>query len=231
MSPNQAFIPGIFNYCDSWCSRCSHQRNCAVFSMMGAQQESEGTWKSVFRILEESEYAFDSDSLHLNELEEKAPSPILGNEALSTSSEAYIPLYEKHARNIEKAVMRAAMTNTNISASAAAMLEQEQLKNAFEIIRHFAFFIPAKINRAIHQVSDEEMMNVQSDANGSCKVVLLAIQECDKAFTFLLYKLTSEKEALTEMRHHLLMLKEQLSIRFPHCMKFVRPGFDTIQVN
>ncbi|MFP3975356.1 MAG: hypothetical protein ACLFVK_03940 [Dehalococcoidia bacterium] len=43
MAMNRELIPGIYNYCDRWCERCSFTSRCLQFQMQENEDQSSGS--------------------------------------------------------------------------------------------------------------------------------------------------------------------------------------------
>jgi hypothetical protein len=113
-------------------------------------------------------------------------------------------------------------------------LDDESRAQMLEIIRWYQYTIGAKIHRGLQGLLDidgyettEELDDPQSDANGSMKVALIAIERSIMAWTSLLTPENSgEIEPLIGI---LTSLRQQVEDKFPHARDFIRPGFDEIQ--
>ncbi len=47
MISERRFIPGIFNYCDSWCERCAFTRRCRNFALRREMEREAGSGKAI----------------------------------------------------------------------------------------------------------------------------------------------------------------------------------------
>lgn len=107
------------------------------------------------------------------------------------------------------------------------------LAEALDEVVWFHTMVPVKTNRAMRgKIEDPHMMEelgmdpMQSDHNGTAKLVLLMLQRCNIAWetiTDLEPRLADGVVPMQELlrRHEVLMREE-----FPDAMRFVRPGFD-----
>lgn len=106
--------------------------------------------------------------------------------------------------------------------------------DVIEVIYWYQFFISVKIQRGLHGIIDEdgdedtdEIRDSQSDANGSIKVALIAIERSLLSWTYLLSPQNFETvRPLIELLENTKQLTEK---KFPNARDFVRPGFDEIE--
>lgn len=130
--------------------------------------------------------------------------------------------------------------------------EDVSATEAIEVIRWYQFFIAAKIMRAIggsdraaqtedsanpeeifadeerheDEEYDAEAAVVQSDADGSAKVALIAINRSDSAWRILDRSLPEKTYSIMPMLAALERLRLSTEATFPNAYDFIRPGFD-----
>ena len=103
---------------------------------------------------------------------------------------------------------------------------------AVETISWYAFFISAKISRALHGLLDadahvDDAHPVQNDWNLSAKAARMAIAESYRAWDILLDAGNAEPQSpLRDLVGLLQQIDTELAGRFPRAMEGVRPGFD-----
>ncbi|MBP6003964.1 MAG: hypothetical protein KA746_11065 [Pyrinomonadaceae bacterium] len=103
-----------------------------------------------------------------------------------------------------------------------------------EILDWYVFFIAAKVHRGYHGIANldgteeiEELLDSQSDANGSIKVGLIAIERSILAWTYLLS--TDNINVVRPQIERLEKIRSLIETKFPTARDFVRPGFDEIE--
>ena len=103
-----------------------------------------------------------------------------------------------------------------------------------EILYRYQFFIAAKVHRAFHGILDfdgdddpDELSDPQSDANGSAKVALIAVERSILAWTYLLSP--NNAADIRPIIELLETVKSKMEQKFPNARDFVRPGFDEIE--
>jgi hypothetical protein len=110
--------------------------------------------------------------------------------------------------------------------------DQAAIVEALEVISYYHAFIYIKLRRAIHSTVEEELETDQairelsSDADGSAKVALIAIDRSWLAWGSLLNHLEEGDETVRDALAQLSALREATELIFPAARGFIRPGFD-----
>lgn len=107
-------------------------------------------------------------------------------------------------------------------------LKLKQFSEMVEIIQWYHIQLWVKINRAYtslyEEEEDQEMFEgFPKDSDGSAMVALMGIDSSIGAWSYLMGKLTSEKETIKPMIRMLLYLKMELEKKFPGAKDFVWP--------
>lgn len=105
------------------------------------------------------------------------------------------------------------------------------LKDAFEVIRWYQYFIAAKAHRSMSgyelEDTDEEWYDpIQNDANGSAKIALLAIRASMGSWEVVRRHFPEKTDELLDIFVLLRKTENELLAVFPKAMEFTRPGFD-----
>jgi hypothetical protein len=102
------------------------------------------------------------------------------------------------------------------------------LKEALEIVAWDACLVPAKLHRAQcgRDAPDEGLSDdpVQSDWNGSAKVVLISLERSEAAWR-VIADVVPDRESAT-LLEIVGLLRRRVAREFPEAKAFVRPGFD-----
>jgi hypothetical protein len=113
--------------------------------------------------------------------------------------------------------------------------DEELVNDVLAVLYWYQFFIAAKVQRGIGGIIDdeggdyaEELNDPQSDANGSIKVALIAIERSLLAWTYLIN--ASNAPTLRPFIEMLEEIKQKAEARFPYARDFIRPGFDEIEI-
>jgi len=230
-------IPGIYNYCDRWCERCSFTTQCGSYALEDSVWDDEEEkdiknekfWKNLSLIFETTLEMILEDAkdrgIDLSQIE-----PMEDDSHEKAEKSELVLVGRKYGMDVnkwlneiqpqaEQAIFREAVIdieNTDI------------LVDAFEVIRWYSYFISVKISRAMSQM--EEDSEFQDDMYGSAKIALIAIERSIGAFGVLYQKLDEHEDKILKFLSTLSKLKRDTEKQFPDAMKFVRPGFDEWEV-
>lgn len=250
----QKFIPGIYNYCDRWCERCtftSRCRNYASTSKLSPEQldiNNKAFWDTIsanfskaIELLHKAatEHGIDLDkpmTKEENEAYEKRERFL----DRATKNHTLIKLckqYEKTARPFLQ-------TNDVMADEAKGLLDEFQMglkseaqvihsvggiHNCLEIIQWYLFFIDAKLQRALHGKLDgleDDDVDFPKDSDGSAKIAVIAIEKSMSAWVKLYEQMPSAEDVALKSLSILSQLKKLTLDEFPNAMQFMRPGFD-----
>jgi hypothetical protein len=222
-------VPGVYNFCDAWCERCVFQLRCAVFRdrvLMQADLELQdsGTPAGV-----------NSPTASSGELTDP---PALLDEA-DVNAGADLAIWERRRRSREADPLYVqARQYADLTSAMMEMLRPEVegvgdpvVRAAIDVIHWHTYAIPVKVRRALggllEPLFEHDDHAVQTDYNGTAKLVRLMIAESREAWNVLLQRPGRAHPArLAGMVDRLAFLDAGLARRFPRAMEFVRPGFD-----
>lgn len=226
------FIPGIFNYCDRWCERCTLTARCRVYAM---EQEYTGEehdltqrafWRNLQNIFTETkemlreaaaERGIDIDKLDLEEAGE-----MIERKRRAIKQQELTKLAEKYTDQAGVFLEAQDLSDTTTEQTRLEMLQ---------IISWYHFFIAAKINRALYaedefeEEADDDVL--RNDGDGSIKIALIAIDRSIAAWKVLLRD--EGKEEIKSLIELLETLRRICEEKFPNARDFLRPGFDEIE--
>jgi hypothetical protein len=232
------FISGIHNYCDRWRERCAFTARCraadAESDMTDEERDihNEAFWRKLAAVFAEAQIM----------LTEKAEE--FGIDLEAVSDEKIAAVLEREDEFVENDIL-AKLSLKYLKDSTTALEKKddwlifsapgEETKNEMlEIICWYQFFISAKIRRGLHGLLDldgnfdeSELNDTRSDANGSVKIALIAVERSIMAWTVLM---TNENSRTIKPLLHLLeTVRQTAEKKFPNAYQFVRPGFDEIE--
>ena len=250
-------IPAVHNYCDRWCERCRFVDRCAIGSSeklletelkmdlaMTEEKRQEIMWQHVAdsfaeagRLLEKmiEEAGLDIEAIKRDAKENPYQAPPL------TENQTKI---KELTMNYGKDVHDWMKNNPDLFESdglVSRVLVQpddpekflKKVKDAIETVNWFCFFISVKSQRACsgkqEDIYDTEEERLQSDANGSAKIALIAIGRSMEAWEFLLKAFPEIEFAIIGYLAQLQKISRYLLLEFPDAQKFIRPGFDEVQ--
>jgi hypothetical protein len=226
------FIEGIYNYCDHWCERCRFQTRCRVYRDMQVHLEGDAS---------RPDLPLDADDDDRRE----PPSPEIQawlEEIEQTPSESEMRRFEEQYAREKAAVeahplTRAADDYADITRRLLTVLEDGTegtdpvLSGAFDTIGRFNLTIAVKTRRAVGGLMHEDDLDheegVQTDANGTAKLVRLLIRESRDAWLALDRADIGAAEGIPRtLINRLDNLDHAMATAFPLAMAFVRAGFD-----
>jgi hypothetical protein len=231
---DQGFIPGIHNYCDRWCERCSFTSRCRVYAMEMTLR-IDGLDGELARAAEElppdpaEEWAGGDflaeaeDALDDEELEQE----MLARDVAEAIAEVH-PLTEgaDEFAELVKPLIDAAETRLRAGGPGA-----EAFRDPLEVLAHYQYFVAAKVRRALSgrdtpPILDDDGRPFPSDADGSARIAYLTCAAARDAARRLAAKdpeLSSLAAPFTQTADRVLNLIDQA---FPGHRAFRRPGFD-----
>jgi hypothetical protein len=223
-------IPGIYNYCDGRCPRCSFTEQCLTFldnreleSAADSATVAEMVSTSLRRTLTILTEVARREEIDLGEIASGADAGAIENDRerdtrdpLAVGARQYAELAWRITQALEPVVRQR---------GDSAVIE------AVDTIGWFSTLISAKTRRAICGESDgwedPAGAGVQTDYNGSAKVALLGIAESRAAWGVLMEAGKATADGVPAQAVRMLdELDRDLRARFPRATEFVRPGFD-----
>ena len=236
-------IPGIYNYCDRWCERCTYTSRCLQFQVESEEIQSGDAlrdfdalnvrfWQDMgealiqaMRLIKEmaEQEGIDSEDLHketvfsepLKSIQLTAREHPCANAAL---------VYSGKVNEWFAAVDEFSEAEESLLTNHPLFLDEH-----FQVIRHYQYFIYPKIVRAIEgRMSDPAAAKhePQSDAHGTAKITLIAIDRSLAAWSVLYAEYPAHEDKTLSILIHLDRLRRSLEVVFPAARAFVRPGFD-----
>lgn len=246
------FIPGIFNYCDKWCSRCEFKKRCSVFVDDNGEVDSTlpnealimmitDKLKALSEIFEHSSHLMPSmtDVAYENvmiapEKQEIEKTPFAGtkNSIIAAGNE-----YERLAANWlderkldESIKIFSDKLDLDLITADEIALELDTVQDWLDEIGHFMTFIPVKIRRAVtnsrRRNEWESEIGFPKDCEGTAKIAILAIERSVQIWEELMAYFPELEDDCLDFLARLQHLKKLILKEFPNAMNFIRPGFD-----
>ncbi len=252
---NPNLIPGIYNYCDRWCERCSMTDRCSVFQTTPQLDpddfaNEEDFFKEVFKgvsdsfqltmeLLQESadERGIDLDEIEVDddwkEKRELSKAEAQSN-PMSLLAMEYLDLGKKWLDNSADALKA---LQENLQSTAMMGLQDRNpekealaLKDALEVIPYYLHQIYVKLIRAQEGRTEDdtwfEENDFPKDSDGSAKVALIGIDSSMKAWSTILTYLPEQEDAILPILSKLENLRSLVETSFPKARAFKRPGLD-----
>jgi len=240
-------IPGIYNYCDRWCERCTFTSRCTNFELGEKLEKADGDRDETNKIFwemfennlddtietiegdesEKDNFEFDDIESSKTDIEEydgddrKIKHIIAKSHEGSKLAEQY---HEKVSVWLEN--NRVAIENNNFY-STSNKKNKIKLTDSVEVIRWYQYQIYVKFMRAI-QGENEDMFETEfpKDSDGSAKVSLIGIDRSISAWGNIFMSKEDKDEIIFTILQLLVNLQHLIEIEFPDARNFIRPGFD-----
>jgi len=254
MSNDSAFIPGIYNYCDRWCERCSFTGRCRVYATQQESQPGPGAsdvrnaafWDHMQGVLQQTrelilELARER-GISLEEVQaaaaarpprKKRPASPAHRDVLKQARSYYQKVeawFEAHQRTLKRRGKDLISATKMGLKDGDPVGEANTIKDAVDVIRWYYLQIYVKLKRASGrdpEMDDPELAEVyQSDHDGSAKVALIGIDRSIAAWGRLYEQLPEAQDSVLDILVHLDRLRRATESLFPGARSFIRPGFD-----
>ncbi|MBO0934557.1 hypothetical protein [Fibrella aquatilis] len=257
LSPSAAakpdLIPGIYNYCDSWCERCQLTTRCRSYQMQnpdGPTQPVDSSASLVHQLTEalnltkryveklqrEQDILLNStpDREEQQLLEQQAAMPRMQAKehpasrlALAYLTQTGTWLADEKGLLEQAGQQQLREVQLGIRTEDEAMVLLNALKDAYEQIRWYRTLIPVKTTsalRAIEEPTDDEYL--LDYYNGKAKLVLVSIDRSLLAWQTMLAFFPEKMDDLLDLLATLNRLTKHMEIAFPQARSFRRPGLD-----
>ncbi len=233
-------VPGIYNYCDRWCERCTMTQKCLTYlheqevkvesDSLNPDEENKNFWDQIrlawevtLEMLEEDaeEQGIDLDDVADVELPEHIETP------LEVKARNYGMNTFQWLKDKEQFISATAEQLVMINDEATFI----KYSDALEVIQWYGPFIGAKVHRAHlelknRQNNPDDEFNLYADNLGSAKIAIIAVQRSMDAFSVFYAAFKEMEDEILQFLLELSQIKKQLLKTFPGVMEFKRPGFD-----
>jgi len=221
-------IPGIYNYCDGRCPRCTFTQRCLTYldaqelKASGDDEQSlaDSVGSSLRRTLEMLAEVARREGLDVESTTEEAA--VSADSDLERHRQDPLSIRAREYGHLAWRIGRAL-------APIVALREDAPLVDAVETIEWFSSMISSKLYRAICGQAEgwEGREEAQTDFNGSAKIALIAIAESRVAWLVLMEAGRATADGVPARAVRTLdELESSVRERFPRVMEFIRPGFD-----
>jgi len=253
LAQNPKHIPGIYNYCDRWCERCSFTSRCLNYAMReedmddpdSSDIESKAFWKKIEESLtlamEMLQEMAEEQGINLNDIdvEEAAREHERTREAaesheLSQAANQYADMAEswyEANKQMFKQREKDLKTELSIGLEQKKLIEEaKSIVDATEVIAWYQHQIYVKLMRALTnpEIDEEFEDEIQNDSNGSAKVALIGMDRSIGAWARLHEHFPDQSDEILDILLHLDRLRKKTEKTFPNARAFKRPGFDTM---
>ncbi len=251
----EKFIPGIYNYCDRWCERCSYTTCCRNFESTGKLSSDQldinnkAFWESIAENFQQAiallHKAADEQGFDLSKSMTKEEETVykeqqaflnttVNDHQVSKLNKQYqklvMPFVQKSEGIVDKTRELLSHLHLGIKTEEEVVYTVAGIGDCFEIIQWYLFFIDAKLQRALRGKLEgedwQEENGFPKDSNGSAKIAIIAIDRSMGAWKGLYNAMPSSEDIALEALSLLSQVKQKIIEEFPMAMEFNRPGFD-----
>ncbi len=242
---SQTKIPGIYNYCDRWCERCTMTHACLLYENEQAaiaanpdikNMDNPAFWghisdqfkKAKEVLLQEVEkrgIELDLDNLDEIEYDFEAEREAQDASPFIQLAEVYWKSARDWVKSHGKMLREEAIQKIELNVPGAEE-QVTQTADALDVISWYLFQLEPKLRRAhsaIYKPTDEFE---QSDGLGSAKVALIGIERAMGAWQILYNQLPEQQNVIVEFLALLQKTRREVLTALPKALEFVRPGFD-----
>jgi len=234
-SSDKDIIPGIHNYCDRWCERCTHTKHCTVYKMDSRNVDdisdlnNQEFWNELslnmaatFEMIHQTmrEQGIDPNNLPKYEPEEHVETS--AEKITKDYSTKIVKWLDGNKESFQQLMLRESAENE------AMVLA---IDDAVEVLYWYAFFIHVKTRRAMTidkalWDDDDDFEFRYHDNLGSAKITMISIKRSMEALSFLLRYMPKQESDILELLVLLEKSHKLIEQRWPTAMDFKRPGFD-----
>lgn len=228
-------IPGIHNYCDRWCERCTHTVHCSVYHMEQQldtkseetnDSENQKFWEQLslmFKLTAKlvydkmKEHGIDPDSVSNEEVKvELDPDPV--NQKAVVLSREYTMNVGQWVKERSEVFLAKHEILMNIGGANA-----KAIADAMDVVQYYFMMVSTKTYRAFLPIDDDEE---PTDALGSAKIAIILIDRSTAAWVRIMEMFPQFEDDILGFLKQLSVVKRLLLEHLPSAMEFKRPGFD-----
>lgn len=250
------FIPGIYNYCDTWCERCLFTARCHSFQTQqqkpASASESQANTSEV--LVKQLTEALTLTKQYIEKLRAQGTTPSVGEpiESEKQALEQQAAFRRQQAKNhpiaqlshkylrtsgdwlrSEADLLKVAgeqqllIVEIGIREYDEALVTLNALKDAWEMIKWYRTLIPVKAMSALRVLADPITDPQLSDYYlGKAKLVLVCIDRSLDAWQTMLDNYPEKTDEALDALVLLTRLRREMEELFPNARDFKRPGLD-----
>jgi len=255
LATNPDFISGIYNYCDRWCERCAFSSRCFLYATETADADLDAPdvrdlnnakfWRKLESIFKDAteliKQCAAEAGIDLDAIDQSEVTAAENQESEAARRNESSVLARNYARMVdawfENELVAAEQLDDDAQLQAKSTGTEIDAQDAFEVIRWYQFFIATKVFRALLG-SDDELRGIypddigeginpaQTDANGSAKIALIAIDRSVNAWRVIQSCVPAKQKSIEPLMAVLENVRSGVEAELPLARDFIRPGFD-----
>jgi hypothetical protein len=253
LAEDPRFVPGIYNYCDRWCERCTFTSRCMTYALESDEHDdpesqdigNKAFWDKLHGVFEVAmemvreraqEMGVDLDAADLDEIarQQEELHQAARRQPCSQAATRYATLV-KEWFDSNKGLLEEKSTELQSLALAGIPnadpgKEALGIRDCLEVVRWYQHQIAVKLCRAATGMIRgdlEDLEHAAHDAAGSAKVAIIGIERSMEAWAGLLSHFPDQEQPILHLLVTLKHLLRRVETTFPTARAFVRPGFDT----
>jgi hypothetical protein len=249
---NPDFIPGIYNYCDRWCERCTMTTKCGNYALEKERfpdEESkdihnEKFWNALSDIFKTTMEMILEDAekrgINLSQIDDSAIEERKAVKKAAKDTEI-VKLANKYGDDVD---IWFDNTDVILKEKEQELRKQHEMEipgldpvkdsaeinDVIDVIRWYQHQIYVKLIRAVtgklEGMQDEFDEDMPKDYDGSAKVALLGIDRSIAAWGAMMQHIPAEENSILDILVLLERLRKKTETFFPDARSFKRPGFD-----
>ncbi|MBD3377623.1 hypothetical protein GF406_21520 [candidate division KSB1 bacterium] len=253
MAGDSDLIPGIYNWCDRWCERCTLTSRCLQFNMeknekqtvnaLASDEKNAEFWAQLLEPLvltmelirdmaERNGIDLDSIEVEAEMDEQKRNHQMASEHYCSRAALTYAGMVDEWFHSAKELLQE--KENELHSIAQLGLVDRDpqkeanEITDASEVIRWYQHFLYPKIMRALLgklRKVPPILEEMPTDFNGSAKIALIAIDRSIAAWYSMLCNFREKEDDTLRLLVHLEQLSNALESAFPAARAFVRPGF------
>jgi hypothetical protein len=245
---SEAFISGIYNYCDRWCEKCELSHRCKLFADEQEDLKNTNNTDDFIEIISKNfqktiELLYEiaaEKGIDLHKIEEDKESELLRKATFDDIKKQ--PLVDSSIRYSKK-IHQFLKENNYFEVEKSRVIYQIEmgidvekneksltiLNESLNIIIWYQYQISIKLTSAFRFFPHDEDFedSIQNMHHTAAKIALIGIENSIKAWHSLLEITDTIKEDfILNILIQLVHLKRNILIKFPLISEFKRPGFD-----
>jgi hypothetical protein len=227
---NPKTIRGIFNWCDSWCERCSQTEHCTVYktSVHLTSDKPEDFFKTLSVIFGATidmlkEYS-EKNNIDFELLKDSDFENEYDREKYRIRNNADIALAKQYGKRVKHWLDSREKEDL---LSMEFRLQDAMLSDCLEVIQWYQYLLEVKLARALmSQKNEEEGEITPYDSLGNAKLLLVSIERNIGAWGYIHQKFKEDEDEILDILVCLQRLNKKVEQAFPEARAFVRPGLD-----
>jgi hypothetical protein len=223
-------IRGIFNWCDSWCERCSQTEYCTVYKASAhlPSDKPEDLFKSLSMVFEATmdmlkEFA-EENEIDFEALKDSEIKDEYDREKYLIRNDVGVALAKQYGKQVKHWLDSQKKRDV---LDMEFCLQDAMLADCLEVVQWYQYFLEVKLMRALMSQKNEEEERLNPyDSLGNAKLLLVSIERNIGAWGYIFQKFKEDEDEILAILVCLQRLNKKIEQTFPEAHTFIRPGLD-----